>query len=109
MSNKNRKFRKKVEDGFAAPTEEAPGELLAIKSLSKSLRDNDKKPKKLSLLSFDEEEGGSPIKVKSVAKEKSKPKVRPNFQGLSIREDAKPASTQQSGAGEIQKHKYFKS
>ena len=101
MSSKNRKFRKKVEDSSSAPDAEDSNETLTIKSLAKASRGKDKKPQKPSLLSFDEEEGGSPVKVKTVVKEKSKPKVRPNLQGLSIREDVKPSSTQQSGAGEI--------
>ena len=105
MASKNRKFRKKVEDPSTAPNEENPGDSLTIKALSKSSKEKEKKPKKVSLLSFDEEEGESPVKVKSVVKERSKAKVRPNLQGLSIREDAKPSSTQQSGAGEIQRHR----
>lgn len=103
MSSKNRKFRKKQEEPSAAQTEDATAGSLPIKSLSSSTRDKEKKPKKASLLSFDDEEGGSPVKVKSVIKERSKPKLRPNLQGLSLKEDAKPSSTQQSGAGELSK------
>ena len=53
----------------------------------------------VSLLSFDDEEGPSPIKIKASIKERSKAKLKPNLQSLRLGEDSKPASSQRSQAG----------
>lgn len=106
MSSKNRKFRKKVED-LAGSNEEQPSSLnVPIKGLAAQEKGKEKKPKKISLLSFDEEEGTSPETAKIVPRENSKVTVRPKHRGRSRKdeqnknEDFKPASTQQSGVGE---------
>ena len=100
MSSKHRKFRKKEEEPSTDLSEDALAGGEAVKSLPMSRKEKKEKPKKVSLLSFDEEEGGSPVKARNATKERVKPKVRPNLQGLGIKEEAKPTGTQQSGAGE---------
>lgn len=57
--------------------------------------------KKASLLSFDEEEGASPVKAKadSRLKDRSKAKLKPNLKSLRLGDDGKP-NTQQSASGE---------
>jgi len=58
----------------------------------------------VSLLSFDEEEGPSPTKIKASIKERSKlrlePSLKPNLKSLRRGEDSKPPTSQQSQAGE---------
>ena len=102
MSSKSRKFRRKPDDLASVQDTEAEGSVEAAKIAQK--KEKKEKPKKVSLLSFDEEEGGSPLRLRAQDKAKSKAKVRPNLQSLSLKEEAKPISTQQSGAGE---HRHF--
>ena len=99
MSSKSRKFRRKPDDPVSLQDQESTANGDTAKPSTLPKKEKEKKPKKVTLLSFDEEETGSPVKVKTQLKERPKPKLRPNLQGLSIKEDAKPISTQQSGAG----------
>ena len=99
MSSKNRKFRKKVDENGTYQDQDAAVNLPGIKKATGRSQDKERKPKKVSLLSFDEEESAQPVREKPPLKEKPKPKLRPNLQGLNIKEDTRPVSTQQSGAG----------
>ena len=101
MSSKNRRFRKKAEDLNNPNEDQAANQQLPIRGLATPNKVKDKKPKKVSLLSFDEEESGSPGIARVAPKDKVKAKLRPNLQGLDIKEEPKSANTQQSGAGKV--------
>jgi hypothetical protein len=100
MSGRNRQFRKKQDDSQAGNEADSVVPTPAAKIAAGPPKEKDRKNKKVSLLSFDEEEGPSPIKIKASIKERSKPKLRPNLQGLQLGDESKQlASSQQSRAG----------